>query len=72
MEASEGRDGPAKKSPPFPIVRARAWPGIVPIDQIRFFSSCMFSPSPRISLVKTSKLAGVPASRVFSPLTIDS
>jgi hypothetical protein len=28
--------------------------------------------SPRISLVSTSKLAGVPASSVFSPLTIDS
>jgi hypothetical protein len=41
-------------------------------SQIRFFSSCMFRPRPRISLVKTSKLAGVPASRVFSPLTIDS
>jgi hypothetical protein len=38
--------------------------------QIRFFSSCMLSPSPRISLVRTSKLAGVPASRVFSPLTM--
>ena len=38
--------------------------------QIRFFSSCMFSPRPRISLVSTSKLAGVPASRVFSPLTM--
>src|SRR3954454_9396466 len=40
--------------------------------QIRFFSSCMLRPRPRISLVRTSKLAGVPASRVFSPLTIDS
>ena len=39
-------------------------------DQIRFFSSCMFSPRPRISLVRTSKLAGVPASSVFSPLTM--
>ena len=38
--------------------------------QIRFFSSCMFSPRPRISLVSTSKLAGVPASSVFSPLTM--
>jgi hypothetical protein len=38
--------------------------------QIRFFSSCMLSPRPRISLVNTSKLAGVPASRVFSPLTM--
>ena len=38
----------------------------------RFFSSCILSPSPRISFVRTSKLAGVPASRVFSPLTIDS
>lgn len=36
------------------------------------FSSCMFSPRPRISLVSTSKLAGVPACSVFSPLTIDS
>ena len=42
------------------------------LAQIRFFSSCMFSPRPRISLVSTSKLAGVPASSVFSPLTIDS
>ncbi len=40
--------------------------------QLRFFSSCMFSARPRISLVSTSKLAGVPASSVFSPLTIDS
>ena len=40
------------------------------INQTRFFSSCMFSPRPRISLVRTSKLAGVPASRVFSPLTM--
>jgi hypothetical protein len=50
-------------------------PGIVRLhggSQIRFFSSCMLSPRPRISLVRTSKLAGVPASRVFSPLTIDS
>jgi hypothetical protein len=39
---------------------------------VRFFSNCMLSASPRISLVNTSKLAGVPASRVFSPLTIDS
>jgi hypothetical protein len=38
----------------------------------RFFSSCMFRAKPRISLVSTSKLAGVPASSVFSPLTIDS
>ena len=44
----------------------------LPFDQIRFFSSCMFRPRPRISLVSTSKLAGVPASSVFSPLTIDS
>src|ERR1700722_18094160 len=34
-------------------------------SQIRFFSSCMLSASPRISLVNTSKLAGVPASSVF-------
>ena len=40
--------------------------------QILFFSSCMFNARPRISLVSTSKLAGVPASSVFSPLTIDS
>ncbi len=39
---------------------------------MRFFSSCIFNASPRISLVNTSKLAGVPASSVFSPLTIDS
>jgi hypothetical protein len=38
----------------------------------RFFSNCMFNARPRISLVSTSKLAGVPASNVFSPLTIDS
>ncbi len=38
----------------------------------RFLISCIFSPRPRISLVRTSKLAGVPASRVFSPLTMDS
>ncbi len=38
----------------------------------RRFSSCMLRASPRISLVSTSKLAGVPASSVFSPLTIDS
>ena len=38
----------------------------------RFFSNCMLSASPRISLVSTSKLAGVPASSVFSPFTIDS
>ena len=38
--------------------------------QTRFFSSCMLRPRPRISLVKTSKLAGVPASSVFSPLTM--
>ena len=38
--------------------------------QTRFFSSCMLSPSPRISLVNTSKLAGVPASSVFSPFTM--
>ncbi len=38
--------------------------------QTRFFSSCMLSPRPRISFVSTSKLAGVPASRVFSPLTM--
>ena len=42
------------------------------LRQIRFFSNCMFKPSPRISFVSTSKLAGVPASSVFSPLTIDS
>ena len=41
-------------------------------DQMRRFSSCMFNPKPRISFVKTSKLAGVPASSVFSPFTIDS
>ncbi len=40
--------------------------------QIRPFSSCIFSARPRISFVSTSKLAGVPASSVFSPLTIDS
>lgn len=40
--------------------------------QIRRFSNCIFNAKPRISLVKTSKLAGVPASRVFSPFTIDS
>ena len=40
------------------------------VNYTRFFSSCMLSPSPRISLVKTSKLAGVPASSVFSPLTM--
>jgi hypothetical protein len=39
-------------------------------SQTRFFSSCMLRPRPRISLVKTSKLAGVPASSVFSPLTM--
>ena len=44
--------------------------GISAENQTRFFSSCMLSPSPRISLVKTSKLAGVPASSVFSPLTM--
>ena len=38
----------------------------------RRFSNCIFRPRPRISLVNTSKLAGVPASSVFSPLTIDS
>jgi len=38
----------------------------------RRFSNCMFRPRPRISFVSTSKLAGVPASSVFSPLTIDS
>ena len=43
-----------------------------PTRQMRRFSNCMFSPRPRISLVSTSKLAGVPASSVFSPLTIDS
>ena len=42
------------------------------VSQRARFSSCMFSPRPRISFVSTSKLAGVPASRVFSPLTIDS
>src|SRR5262249_42469590 len=42
------------------------------IGYTRFFSNCMFSARPRISFVKTSKLAGVPASREFSPLTIDS
>ncbi len=40
--------------------------------QIRAFSSCMFRAKPRISLVSTSKLAGVPASSVFSPLTMAS
>ena len=42
------------------------------VGQILRFSNRMLSPSPRISLVKTSKLAGVPASKEFSPLTIDS
>ena len=35
-------------------------------------ANCMFNANPRISLVSTSKLAGVPASNVFSPFTIDS
>ena len=47
-------------------------PEAIAPSQIRRFSSCMFSARPRISLVNTSKLAGVPASSVFSPLTIDS
>ena len=55
--------------------QGRARSGRPPLDHAgpnhpRFFSSCMFSPRPRISLVRTSKLAGVPASRVFSPLTM--
>ena len=36
----------------------------------RRFSSDMLRARPRISLVSTSKLAGVPASRVFSPFTM--
>jgi len=35
-----------------------------------FFSSWMFRPRPRISLHKTSKLTGVPASSVFVPFTM--
>ena len=45
---------------------------VILFRQARAFSNCMFRPRPRISLVNTSKLAGVPASSVFSPLTIDS
>ena len=36
------------------------------------FSSVMFRPRPLISLQSTSNETGVPASRMFSPLTIDS
>src|SRR5687768_9674179 len=35
-----------------------------------FFSSWMLRPRPRISLQSTSKLTGVPASRVLVPLTM--
>src|SRR5438874_10180603 len=35
-----------------------------------FFSSWMFRPSPRISLQRTSKLTGVPASSVLVPFTM--
>jgi len=65
-------------NPPAPstgIVRDRIAPGRRGVDReatrySRRFSSCMFNASPRISLVSTSKLAGVPASSVFSPLTM--
>ena len=40
------------------------------LSQIRRFSSDILRASPRISLVSTSKLAGVPASSVFSPFTM--
>ena len=48
-------------SPPLPL------PGG---PHTRRFSSCMLRARPRISLVSTSKLAGVPASSVFSPFTM--
>ena len=38
----------------------------------RRFSSSMLRPRPLISFVRTSKLTGVPGSRMFSPFTIDS
>ena len=50
--------------------RPETFPPLESNTSSRFFSSCMFRPRPRISLVKTSKLVGVPASRVFSPLTM--
>ena len=37
-----------------------------------FLWSSMLRPRPRISLVSTSKETGVPGSRMFRPLTIDS
>src|SRR5262249_43127993 len=39
-------------------------------SQMPPFSSSMLSASPLISLQRTSKLTGVPASRMFSPLTM--
>ena len=52
------------------LVSTRLLQPAQPARQTRLFSSCMFNARPRISLVSTSKLAGVPASSVFSPLTM--
>ena len=62
-----GRCGAAR-----PAAGLHSFLGYDLVGYTRRFSNCMLRPRPRISLVKTSKLAGVPASRVFSPLTIDS
>ena len=59
----------ARRKGPGPLIHCKGDRGRN-YDQTRFFSSCMFRPRPRISLVNTSKLAGVPASSVFSPLTM--
>ena len=67
------------QSGPMPFVERMLRDLVVQIVQDRSpshhtaaFSNWMFKHNPRISLQSTSKLAGVPASSVFSPLTIDS